>query len=56
MTVLAGENRESTIVALRQAADKVMISDRELNSVRYAKTIVLEPEIERSKAIEQATV
>ena len=56
VTVLAGENDEPTIVALRQAADKVMISDRELNAVRHAKTIVLEPEIERSKAIEQATV
>jgi len=56
VTVLAGENDEPTIVALRQAADKVMISDRELNSVQHAKTIVLEPEIEKSKAIEQATV
>jgi hypothetical protein len=56
VTVLAGENRESTIVALRQAADRVIISDCELNSVRHAKTIVLEPEIDRSKAIEQATM
>ena len=53
VTVLASEDRESTIVALRQAADRVLISDHELNAVRHAKTIVLEPEIERSKAIEQ---
>ena len=56
VTVLAGNDNESTIVALRQAADRVIVSDRELNAVRHAKTIVLEPEIERSKAIEQATV
>ena len=55
VTVLAGENDEPTIVALRQAADRVMISGH-ANAVRHAKTIVLEPEIERSKAIEQATV
>ena len=56
VTVLAGNDNESTIVALRQAADRVIVSDRELNAVRHAKMIVLEPEIERSKAIEQATV
>ena len=56
VTVLAGNDNESTIVALRQAADKVMISGHELKTVQHAKTIVLEPEIERSKAIEQATV
>ena len=56
VTVLAGENDEPTIVALRQAADRVMISGHELKAVRHTKTIVLEPEIERSKAIEQATV
>ena len=53
--VLAGNDEESTIVALRQAADRVMISGH-ANAVRHAKTIVLEPEIERSKAIEQVTV
>ena len=52
--VLASEDRESTIVALRQAADRVIISDHQLNAaVRHTKTIVLEPEIEWSKAIEQ---
>ena len=51
--LLAGENDESTIVALRQAADRVIISDHQLNAVRHTKTIVLEPEIEWSKAIEQ---
>ena len=56
VTVLAGENNEPTIIALRQAADRVMISGHELKAVRHTKTIVLEPEIERSKAIEQATV
>jgi hypothetical protein len=55
VTVLAGNDNEPTIVALRQAADRVMISGH-ANAVRHAKTIVLEPEIERSKAIEQATV
>ena len=54
--VLAGNDEESTIVALRQAADRVMISDRELNSVRHTKTIVLEPELEQSKTIEQITL
>ena len=54
--VLAGNDEESTIVALRQAADRVMISDRELNSVRHTKTIVLEPDLEQSKTIEQITL
>ena len=53
VAVSAGENEEPTIVALRQAADRVIISDHQLNAVRHTKTIVLEPEIEWSKAIEQ---
>ena len=51
--LLAGKNDEPTIVALRQAADRVIIRDHQLNAVRHTKTIVLEPEIERFKAIEQ---
>ena len=53
VTVLAGENDEPTTTALRQAADKVIISDPELKAVRHTKTIVLEPELEQARTIEQ---
>jgi hypothetical protein len=53
VTVLAGENEEATIAALRQAADRVIENDRALNTARHRKTIVLDPEIERAKTIEQ---
>jgi Relaxase/Mobilisation nuclease domain len=53
VTVLVGDDEESTIAALRQAADRVVKDDRELNPVRHAKTIVLDPEIERAKTIAQ---
>jgi Relaxase/Mobilisation nuclease domain len=56
VAVLAGNNEESTIAALRQAADRVIENDRELNTARHTKTIVLEPELERAKTIEQMTV
>ena len=47
VTVLARENEDATIASLRQAADRVIASDRELNAARQTKTIVLEPEMER---------
>ncbi len=47
VTVLAGKHEESAIASLRQAADRVIASDRELKTARQTKTIVLEPEIER---------
>ncbi len=53
VTVLAGNDEESTIVALRKAADRVIASERELSVARQAKTIVLESEIEQAKTIEQ---
>jgi hypothetical protein len=56
VTVLAGNDEESTIAALRQAADRVIENDRELNTARHAKTIVLDPEMERAKTIEQITI
>jgi Relaxase/Mobilisation nuclease domain len=56
VTVLAGENEDSAIAALRQAADRVIASDRELDTARQTKTIVLEPEIERVRAIEPITI
>ncbi len=56
VTVLAGNDEESTIAALRQAADRVIASDRELDIARQTKTIVLESEMERSRTIEQITI
>jgi Relaxase/Mobilisation nuclease domain len=56
VTVLAGNHEESTIAALRQAADRVVKDDRELNAARQVKTIVLDPEIERAKTIAQITM
>ncbi len=53
VTVLAGNNEEFTIAALRQAADRVIENDRELNTARQTKTIVLEPELERARTTEQ---
>jgi len=56
VTVLASEDRESTIAALRQTADRVVTSKPLGAITRYAKTIVLEPELEQSKTIEQITL
>jgi hypothetical protein len=56
VTVLAGKEEESPIAALRKAADRVIASDRELDIARQTKTIVLEPEIERAKTIEQIAI
>jgi hypothetical protein len=56
VTVLAGKEEESTIAALRKAADRVIASDRELDIARQTKTIVLEPEIERARTIEQIAI